>query len=122
MFEVLMARGDHIAGAISRGAARNYNRSRQPIKAYERILQEAFEYQLSRTPEPERVQIRDKYQNRWQIAYLPVHFIMIHEHIGGVPSEPHARLAIYTSKNIEMFDVTLEDFNEFLSLTEAAFS
>ena len=93
MSQMTFALGSDIYKACVAGAKRKFNRSTDNHKAYEDVLSESFQYYLTEfASREERRKINRKTKGNWRNAYLPVCLAMKHEHIGGLPSEEHARI------------------------------
>jgi hypothetical protein len=106
--KTISVKGRDIYGAAVAGAKCGYNHSTNDFSAYEGILAECFKYHLSTVSDPAvKLDIWRTTRGDWRNAYLPVSFLMEHEHIGGKPSEMHARIAVH-SNTMKVMDVPMD--------------
>lgn len=93
MSQMTFALGSDIYKACVAGANQKLNRSTDNHKAYEKVLSESYQYYLDQFASREdRRQIHRNTKGNWRNAYLPVCLALKNRHIGGVPSEDHARI------------------------------
>jgi hypothetical protein len=93
MSQITFALGSDIYTACVEGAKRKFNRSTDNHKAYEEVLSESYKFYLDQfATREDRRRINRKTKGNWRNAYLPVCLAMKHKHIGGLPSEDHARI------------------------------
>lgn len=105
-------KGSDIYDAAVAGAKRGYNRSTDNYASYEEALSESFDYFVSTIGNREaRRSVMKKTKGSWRKAYLPLSLAMVHKHIGGEPSEPHAR--VYLGNDFQVFDIPLENWEKF---------
>lgn len=115
MVSMVMARGEDIYMAAIEGAKRGYNRSTDDYEQYEKSFSSAYESLMANSKrKSQRKGIRSKTKNNWRDAYLPLNFLMIHEHIALEPSEPHVRVMMQESMAI--FDIPIEEWNRLIEV------
>lgn len=112
--KTLFVRGSEIYKAAIAGAKRGYNRSTSDYSAYEKLFEVCYRYHLSKIKSPHvRIRVWRATCGNWRRADLPVQFLMVHKHIGGVDSEPHARIALCFGDK-EIIDVPMENWKELI--------
>jgi len=105
-------KGSEIYEAAVAGAKRKYNRSTDNYVAYEEALSEHYKKLLVDIDDRRaRRSVERKTKGSWKQAYLPLSLAMVHKHIGGEQSEPHAR--VYLSTLAHVFDIPLEYWEKF---------
>jgi hypothetical protein len=110
--KTVYVKGSEIYKAAVAGAKRGYNRSTDNYASYEDALSESFSYFVSTIGNrAARRSVMKKTKGSWKEAYLPLSLAMIHTHIGGEVSEPHAR--VYLLNDPHVFDIPLTDWEEF---------
>jgi hypothetical protein len=106
--QIIFVKGRDIYKAAVAGAKRGYNRSTDDYSAYVRALVACYDYHLSLVDDPgERLNIWRNTRGDWRNAYLPVSFLMEHQHIACKPSEAHARIAVHRG-SMTVIDVPME--------------
>ena len=105
-------KGSEIYDSAVAGAKRRYNRSTDNYVAYEEALSKHYQTLLADIGDRRaRRSVERKTKGSWKKAYLPLSLAMVHTHIGGEPSEPHAR--VYLSTLAQVFDIPLEHWKKF---------
>ena len=106
--KVIFVKGRDIYRVAVAGAKQGYNRSTDDYSSYARALSACYEYHFSLVNAPsKRLNIWRETRGDWRNAYLPVSFLMEHQHIAGEPSEVHARIALHGEK-MKVIDVPME--------------
>ena len=109
--QIIFIKGRDIYKAAVAGAKRGYNRSTDDYTTYEQVLGGCYDFHISTVDEPSvRLNIWRTTRGDWRNAYLPVSFLIEHKHIGGKPSEAHARIAVH-SDTMKVIDVPLEKWH-----------
>lgn len=109
--QVIFVKGRDIYKAAVAGAKRGYNRSNADYSVYEGVLKGCFDYHISTVDEPSvRLNIWRETHGSWRNAYLPVSFLVEHEHIAGERSEAHARIAVH-SDTMKVIDVPMDSWH-----------
>lgn len=117
MLKTAFATGNEIYAAAVEGAKRGYNRSTDNYAAYEDAISDVYEYYLSTATRSTRRAIEHKTKGDWRNAYLPLMLMMEHKHIGGKPSETHARVMLQ-GKGVTFIDIPLDRWEQFESQTK----
>lgn len=110
--EMVYVKGAEIYRAAVAGAKRGYNRSTEEYAAYELMLKECYEHCLSKIGSPfDRLKYFRMTKGSWRNAFLPVQFLMEHQHIGGDEAEVHARIMV-SSSDIKIIDIPLTNWKD----------
>lgn len=111
----VFVKGQSIFNAAIAGAKRGYNRSTNDYSDYEKELQGEYQALLNAANDDEdRASVFRKTKGDWRNAYFALNLIMIHRHIGGEPSEPHARVYLHGAS----FDIPMDYWEEFVEHDE----
>ena len=104
---MVFATGEQIYQAAVEGAKCGYNRSTDNYKNYEELISQQYKTMLNTLcNREERRTIQKQTRNNWRKAFLPLSLALVHEHVGGQPSEAHAR--VYLSSNpAAVFDIPM---------------
>ena len=107
MSNMIFAIGEQIYQAAIEGAKCGYNRSTDNYKNYEQMISQQYETILrTLCNREERRTIQKQTCNNWKKAFLPLSLALVHKHIGGQPSEAHARVYL-SSHPASVFDIPM---------------
>ena len=109
--------GRAIYDAAVAGSVCGFNRSTTDHSFYENCLSEIYKGLLNMASSDLKKKIKRNTKNDWRNAYLPVQFLMFHDHIKGKKSEVHARVLLQGNTN-NIIDIPMFFWMLFLEKNE----
>jgi hypothetical protein len=103
--EYIGAMGQAIYNAAVAGSKKGYSRTNDDYTVYEQILSEQFDYLMEVSSRSEHRKMTRQTKGNWKRTYLPISFLMEHEHYET--KEIHARVMLLDRFNT-IIDIPLK--------------
>jgi len=109
---MICVKGSELEQALIRAHHLNYNRSFNDLSRIDPRMQECIENLFKGATASERASVMRNIDNNWRNAYIPVTFLMYHEHKQMERCEKHVRVNVGEGMSM-ICDLALEDWDRF---------